>query len=233
MVALAPLRVAPPMVVLAAGTTGLVAAYLIGSGAFLAAALLLQLKTVLDNADGQLARATGRVTALGRYLDSESDLLVDAALFAGIGWVTGRWALAALGFASLTLVLGVNYNVERLYRREYGEPAEPMPAASGPAGFLARVYALVYAPQDRLVEGFVERRLHGSGPDARLAYHDRVTVTVLANFGLSTQLAVLGVCLAAGAPAAYAWVAIGCAAALVPLAIRRELLLRRHIQNGR
>jgi hypothetical protein len=28
---------------------------------------------------------------------------------------------------------------------------------------------------------------------------------VLANFGLSTQLAALGVCLAAGAPAAYAW----------------------------
>jgi archaetidylinositol phosphate synthase len=232
-VALAPLRVSPPAVVLAAGATGLVAAYLIGSGAFVAAALLVQLKTVLDNADGQLARATGRVTALGRYLDSESDLLVDAALFAGIGWATGRWALAALGFACLTLVLGVNYNVERLYRRELGERAEAMPAATGPAGVLARVYALVYAPQDRLVERFAERRLRGHGADARLAYHDGITVTVLANFGLSTQLAVLGVCLAAGAPAAYAWAAIGCAVALVPLALRREVLLRRHIENGR
>jgi len=219
--------------VLAAGATGLVAAYLIGSGAFVAAALLLQLKTVLDNADGQLARATGRVTALGRYLDSESDLVVDAALFAGIGWATGRWVLAAVGFASLTLVLGVNYNIERLYRRERGEPAEAMPAATGLAGALARAYALVYAPQDRLVERFVGRRLDRRRPDARLAYHDRATVTVLANFGLSTQLAVLGVCLAAGAPDVYAWVAIGCAVALVPLAIRRELLLRPYIENGR
>ena len=218
---------------LAAGATGLVAAYLIGSGAFLAAALLLQLKTVLDNADGQLARATGRVTAFGRYLDSESDLFVDAALFAGIGWATGRWVLAAFGFASLTLVLGVNYNAERLYRRERGEPAEAMPAATGPAAALARIYALVYAPQDRLVERFVERRLDGRTPDARLAYHDRATLTILANFGLSTQLAVLGVCLAAGAPAAYAWAAVACAIALVPLAIRRELLLRRHTENGR
>src|SRR6185312_1776830 len=147
-------------------------------------------------------RATGRVTALGRYLDSESDLVVDAAIFAGIGWATGRWALAGAGFACLTLVLGVNYNAERLYRRERGEPAESMPAANGFAGVLARVYALVYAPQDRLAE----RRLRGRGPDARVAYHDRATVAVLANFGLSTQLAVLGVCLAARAPAAYAWV---------------------------
>jgi phosphatidylglycerophosphate synthase len=230
---LAPLRVPPPAVVLAAGATGLVAAYLIGSGALLAAAVLLQLKTVLDNADGQLARATGRVTALGRYLDSESDLLVDAAIFAGIGWATGRWALAAAGFACLTLVLGVNYNVERLYRREHGEPAEAMPAATGLAGLLARVYNLVYAPQDRLVERFAEWRLRGRGPATRLAYHDRGTVAVLANFGLSTQLAVLGVCLAAGVPAAYAWVAIGCALALAPLAIRRELLLRGHDDNGR
>jgi phosphatidylglycerophosphate synthase len=229
--ALAPLRVAPPAVVLAAGATGLAAAYLIGSGAFVAAVLLLQLKTVLDNADGQLARTTGRVTALGRYLDSESDLLVDAALFVGIGWATGRWTLAAVGFACLTLVLGVNYNVERLYRREHGEPAEPMPAATGLAGLLARIYALVYAPQDRLVERFVEQRLGGRDQAARLAYHDRATVTVLANFGLSTQLAVLGVCLAAGAPAAYAWVTVACAVALVPLALRRELLLRRFIRH--
>jgi hypothetical protein len=219
--------------VLAAGATGLVAAYLIGSGAFVAAALLLQLKTVLDNADGQLARLTDRVTVLGRYLDSESDLAVDAAIFTAIGWATGRWILAAAGFLCLTLVLGVNYNVERLYRREVGDPAEPMPAASGVAGLLARVYAAVYAPQDRLVEGFVERRLRNRSPRARLAYHDRATVTLLANFGLSTQLAVLAVCLAAGAPDVYAWVAIGCAVALVPLAIRRELLLRPYIENGR
>ena len=168
-VALAPLRVPPPAVVIAAGATGLVAAYGIGSGSLVAAALLLQLKTVLDNADGQLARATGRVTALGRYLDSESDLLVDAALFAGIGWATGRWVLAAAGFACLTLVLGVNYNAERLYRREHREPSEAMPAATGLAGVLARFYALVYAPQDRLVERFVERRLRGRGPEARLS----------------------------------------------------------------
>ena len=93
---------------------------------------------------------------------------------------------------------------------------------------LGRVYDVVYAPQDRLVESFVEWRLRrlGATPEQRLAYHDRATLAVLANFGLSTQLAALGVCLAAGAPAAYLWIAIGCGVALVPLELRRERLAR-------
>ena len=45
---------------------------------------------------------------------------------------------------------------------------------------------------------------------------------MLANLGLSTQLAVLGFCLAAEAPEAYLWFAIGCGVALVPLEVRRE-----------
>ena len=68
-VALLPLRVPPPAVVLTATTVGLTAAAELARGQLLAAALLLQLKTILDNADGQLARASGRASALGRYLD--------------------------------------------------------------------------------------------------------------------------------------------------------------------
>ena len=61
-VALLPLRV-PPVAVLLAGTaTGLAAAFAIGGGHLVLAAVLLQVKTVLDNADGQLARASGRVS---------------------------------------------------------------------------------------------------------------------------------------------------------------------------
>jgi phosphatidylglycerophosphate synthase len=230
--ALAPTRVPPPAVVLAAGAVGIAGAVAIGSGELLTAALLLQLKTVLDNADGQLARVTNRVTPLGRYLDSESDLVVDAAICAALGWATGRPLLAAAAFACLTLVLGVNFNVERLYRRERGEPADPMPAADGLAGVLARVYRLVYAPQDRLVERFAERRLRGASPEERLAWHDAATVSVLANFGLTTQMAALGVCLAAGRPELYLWLAVAGAAALVPLAVRRELIRLTHPTGG-
>src|SRR4051794_23258819 len=217
--ALLPLRVPPPAVVLASAATGLAAAAELAREQWIAAALLLQLKTVLDNADGQLARAAGKESVLGRSLDSESDLLVNAALFSALGYVTGEPWLALVSFLLLTLVLGVDFNLERLYRRELGDPREPRPAATGLAALLARVYDVVYAPQDRGAERFVEWRLRrvGAGPEQRLAYHDRATLAVLANFGLSTQLAVLGICLAARAPEAYLWIALGCGVALVPL----------------
>ena len=98
---------------------------------------------MLDNADGQLARAAQRVSVLGRYLDSESDLLVNGALFIALAHVTGRPWLALASFVALTLVLGIDFNLERLYRRERGEEREARPQASGAAAVLARVYDLV------------------------------------------------------------------------------------------
>jgi len=62
---------------------------------------------------------------------------------------------------------------------------------------------------------------------ATLAYNDRFTITVLANLGLSTQLAVLGLCLLLGAPDAYLWLVLGCLALLPMLQLRREQLVRR------
>ena len=224
--ALLPLRVPPPAVVFAATVTGLAAAVELGRGNLVLAAILLQVKTVLDNADGQLARASGRVSVFGRYLDSESDLLIDAGLFAALGYLTARPWLALVSFLVLTFVLSVDFNLERLYRIERGETREARPEATGAAAVLARVYDAVYAPQDRLVERLVDAQLRRlpAGPAPRLAYHDRPTLMVLANLGLSTQLAILGACLLLGHPAAYLWFALACGLLLVPLALRRQRL---------
>jgi archaetidylinositol phosphate synthase len=225
------LRAAPPAVVLANTVAGLAAAASLARGHLVVAALLIQLKTVLDNADGQLARLSRRVSVLGRYLDSESDLAVNLVLLAALGYFTGRPWLAFATFVALTLVLSANFNLERLYRAERGDGFDPEPPAKdGAAAILARVYAILYAPHDRLIERFVEWRLHRLGGDAigRLVYHDRRTVGILANFGLSTQLAVLGVCLAIGRPTLYCWFVLGCGFALLLLGIARELRVRRN-----
>ncbi|HET7568394.1 MAG TPA: CDP-alcohol phosphatidyltransferase family protein [Gaiellaceae bacterium] len=185
--ALAPLRVPPPLVVAASGAAGLAGAVELAGGHLVVAALLVQLKTVLDNADGQLARLTGRTSAFGRYLDSEVDLLVNAALFAGLAWRYGQPALALAGFLAVTAVLSVNFNVERLAR---GAAAEP-DGGGLPTAALRRVYALVYAPQDRLAERLATRRP---------ALLEPVAVGTLANLGMSTQLLAFGVCLALGHP---------------------------------
>ena len=157
-------------------------------------------------------------------------VLVNAAVLGAVGSVTRRPFLALATFVVLTLVLSVDFDLERLYRRERGDVRDPAPPApAGVARALARVYAAVYGTQDRLIEGFVEWRLRrlGAGPAARLAYHDRTTLQILANFGLSTQLAALGLCLAVGRPQIYCYVVLGCGATIVPLFLRREVLARR------
>ena len=225
--ALLPLRVPPPVVVAASGVAGLAGAVELARGHLVVAALLVQLKTILDNADGQLARLSGRMTAFGRYLDSEVDMLVDAALFAGLGWYTGQWLAALVGLVALTTVLSVNYNVERLYRASRGADGGAMlEAESRPTAVLRRIYAVVYGPQDRMVERFVERRLGDAPPQARLAYHDRTTVSLLANMGMSTQLAAFGICVALGRPIAFVWLVVAELALVAVLALRRELLVR-------
>jgi phosphatidylglycerophosphate synthase len=230
------LRIPPPTVVLANAVAGLFAALALGRGALVAAALLLQLKTLLDGADGQLARLSGRVSLLGRYLDTEADLAVNVVLFVTLGALTGEPWLAAAAFVALTLVLSVDFNVAQLYREARSSPVAP-PARSGGAleHALGRVYLLVFAPQDRLVRSVSARRLERllrEEPDslrrseAALAYHDRATVAIVANLGLSTQFVALGVCLLLGAPEVYLWLALAQVLVLPVLQLRRERLAR-------
>jgi archaetidylinositol phosphate synthase len=207
------LRVPPPVVVVSAGAAGVAAAVELGRGSLLVAALLVQLKTLLDNADGQLARLTGRMSAFGRYLDSEVDLLVNAALFAALGWASGRTALALAGFLALTSVLSLNFNAERLARRAAAEPE----TGAGATAVLRRIYSLVYAPQDRLAEALVAQRPALAGSTG---------VSLLANFGMSTQLAAFGLLIAFGHPSAFAWLVLA-EAAVIALALLPRRAHRR------
>jgi phosphatidylglycerophosphate synthase len=234
---LIPLRVSPIAVVVANGLVGLAAAVAVARGDLVAGAFLLQLKSVLDNADGQLARATGRTSALGRYLDTEVDLLVNVALFAALAHETGHVALAALAFVAVTLALSADFNTDVLYRRARGRDVvtQPSPENEGPiARALAAVYRAIYAPQDRLLQTLSRRRLErvagvreGDLPrEVVLAYHDGTTSSVLSNFGLSTQLAVLGMCLVAGAPTVYLVLTLAIVVVLPILQFRRDAVAR-------
>jgi phosphatidylglycerophosphate synthase len=230
--ALARPGVAAPAVVLANALTGVVAAFALARGELVAAAVLLQLKTLLDNTDGQLARMTGRVTLVGRYLDTEADLVVNAALFVALGHVTGEPLLAALSFAALVLVLAADFNLTGLYREARGLTVPPAMRSGGTLERgLERIYEVSFGQLDRAIRGFAQRRLErtvakGTDPrlvdEARLAYIDRVAVTLLANLGLSTQLVVLGVCLVAGVPGLYLWLVLACLAALAAFQVRAE-----------
>jgi archaetidylinositol phosphate synthase len=209
------LRLPPPLVVSASGAAGLAAAVELGRGSLVVAALLVQLKTLLDNADGQLARLSGRTSTFGRYLDSEVDLLVNATLFAALGWDTGRLALAATGFLALTTILSLNFNAERLAR---GAQAEPEAPGGRPTRLLRRLYRVAYAPQDELAERIAARR-----PGLLAAR----SVSLLANLGLTTQLALFGFLLAVGHPLVFAWLVLGELALLTLLLLPQRLPSRQ------
>lgn len=199
---LLPLRVPPPAVVLAGTGVGIAGAVELARGHLVLAALLVQLKTVLDNADGQLARLSGKVTAFGRYLDSECDLLVNAALFAALGWETNSPFAALGGFVALTAVLSVNFNVERLARGGKTDTAE--------SGVLPRVYRMMYGWQDRIVERFV--------------VPDRAAVVGLAQLGMSGQLAAFGLFVGLGHPLYAVWFVLAQLPLVGMLVIRPRLL---------
>lgn len=210
------LAVPPPAVVLANAAAGFVAALLLARGELVAAALVLQLKTLLDNLDGQLARATGQVTLTGRYLDTLADLVVNAALFAALADVTDLPLLALGSFLALTVVLAFDFNATELYREAHGiSPTRPRAAGGRAERALGAAYALLFRPLDRAAGALAERL-----PSRRT--YDAFTVTALANMGLTTQLAVLGLCLALGSPAAYLWIVLACLAAVVSLHLRAE-----------
>ncbi len=213
---LARTKVQPHQVVLAHTVIGLGAAWLLAGDSWIlwvCAALLLQLKSLLDNVDGGLARATGRVTQMGRYLDTLMDLLVNASLFVALAQHGPGW-LALAAFAALTAVLSLEFNTMRRHVEELGAAeaaAAPPGAPPGVLAGLAGAYALLLAPQDRLFRRLDEllfaRATGGTWKDAatveRRRWADTYSVATLVNLGLSTQLLLLGICAAVGLPYAY------------------------------
>jgi archaetidylinositol phosphate synthase len=236
---LLPLKVQPTWLVVFHTCLGVACGVLIAKGELILPAILIQVKTVLDNADGQLARASGLTSEIGRYLDTEGDTVVNAALFTGLGILTGAWFLAILAFITFTLLLSFDFNWEYLYRLERNEPFRASPDTSkenqGVLRFLEGVYARFFKPQDSGIRHLSESRfetVYRANPNAdaraaaRLAYHEADSLLILANLELSTQLAVLGLCLVFGMPELFLWFVLLCGLTVVILQIRREARVR-------
>jgi len=208
---LAETRIRPIHLVCLHTLLGAVAAVAIARRRDRLAALLLQVVTVLDNADGQLARLRREETELGRYADTELDALKNAGLFGALAWRTKRWGEALAGFIVLTLLLSWDFNVEYLYRSVRNERFRP--DVRDPEGrwvAIARaVYRYLFLPQDRVIR-WIERRLfcllaRGSEDERAAAqrWWNRGVVFLGANLGLTTQYVWLGLALLAARPDRY------------------------------
>ena len=89
---------------------GVASGWLFAQGAFLFAAIVLQICAIIDCVDGDLARALFKQSALGKWLDLGGDQVVHFAVFAGIGIGVARVnpsvpALALGGSAAIGVLL--------------------------------------------------------------------------------------------------------------------------------
>ncbi|MBD97293.1 CDP-alcohol phosphatidyltransferase [bacterium] len=184
------------------GCVGIAAAYLIYIREFLGVAgVLLVLKSVIDAADGEMARARNRPSYTGRYADSILDFILNGCILAAIGIPLG-YSLGLIGLIWLCFQLhGTVYNYNYVMRRHYVqgdttsriiEIQSPKPYAYEHAGvvwILHKVYLIVYGWQDLIVYG-LDRYL--------MRAHHRVAsnawMTALSVCGLGSQLFVIAVC---------------------------------------
>jgi CDP-diacylglycerol--serine O-phosphatidyltransferase len=89
---------------------GLLAIWCIINGHLWAAASFLILKSILDAADGELARVKETPSYTGRYLDSVADILLNALIFATLWYLTNASILyTLLAFVGMQLQ-GTIYN---------------------------------------------------------------------------------------------------------------------------
>ncbi|OZV67983.1 CDP-alcohol phosphatidyltransferase family protein [Winogradskyella aurantia] len=90
--------------------SGLIAIYCIIQGYFWLAAFFLLLKSILDAADGELARVKQKPSYTGRYLDSVADIILNALFLFSLWYITDTslW-LYLLAFIGLQLQ-GTLYN---------------------------------------------------------------------------------------------------------------------------
>lgn len=86
--------------------TALVCWWFIRTGAILPFCLVMGVVGCVDALDGAVARAGGRVTKFGGYLDAVCDRYVEAMVVIAAAVVTGHWTLSAV---TLVGTFGVSY----------------------------------------------------------------------------------------------------------------------------
>lgn len=210
-----PTKITPNHVTMFAIFLGLCSAFFYSMGtpaALIAAGVLIILKDIFDDADGQLARAKELYSRRGRFLDSIGDFIVDAAVFAGLTFAAYRsesgWETILLGLASfIGITLRVSYHVfyqvsflhleDRYKLNRIAEEITDEDMRGDPVALqLQKVFLLIYGWQDRLMYR-LDSWCRGKNFDSKLTpvwYSDRFGLRLSGLMGFGTELSILGMC---------------------------------------
>lgn len=103
-------KITPIHVTIAFSCSGIFAIWCIINGYAWAAAMFLILKSILDAADGELARVKETPSYTGRYLDSVADIILNALIFCTLWYLTNAsFIYTLLAFLGMQLQ-GTIYN---------------------------------------------------------------------------------------------------------------------------
>ncbi|WP_048331368.1 CDP-alcohol phosphatidyltransferase family protein [Bizionia psychrotolerans] len=183
--------------------SGLIGIYCILQGYYWLAAFFLIFKSILDAADGELARVKQKPSYTGRYLDSVADIILNSLIFAAIWFVSGTniW-ICLLAFLGLQLQ-GTLYNyyyvilrnkfdgdtTSRVFENEtpialHGEKQQHVDILFG-------MYKMLYGAFDKTIYALDPHAENGKP-------FPKFLMTSISTFGLGFQLLIIAIMLVLG-----------------------------------
>lgn len=182
---------------------GLFAVALILNQYYIAGAIFIILKSIIDAADGELSRLKNTPSYIGRYYDSIADLILNALIILSICYVTqGSYLLAVLAFVGLQLQGTVyNYYYVILRNRVAGDTTSRIfenetPTALGGesqrgVNIFYGLYVVLYRGFDKIIHALDKQAMHGNT-------FPKWFMTMTSVFGLGFQLLIIAILLSLG-----------------------------------
>lgn len=194
-------KLTPIHVTLLFGISGLIAIYYILENNYLLAGFFIVLKSVIDAADGELARLKNTPSYVGRYLDSVFDIILNFLFVLTICFVseTPLW-MAFLAFFCIQLQ-GTLYNYYYVILRhksvggdstskifEYKSPTALPGEKQRNVDILFRIYTIVYGLFDKIIHA-LDRNAY------KVKTFPNWFMTAISIYGLGFQLLLIAIML--------------------------------------
>lgn len=194
-------KVTPIHITLLFGVSGLIAALCIIKQYFYLASFFIILKSVIDAADGELARMKKTPSYSGRYLDSIFDICLNLIFFASIYYVSSSSGYyAVLAFIAIQLQ-GTLYNYYYVILRnksidgdstskifEYKTPKALFGESQKTVNILFRIYLIVYGVFDKIIH-FLDQDAY------KVKTFPNWFMTFVSMYGLGFQLLIISMML--------------------------------------
>jgi CDP-diacylglycerol--serine O-phosphatidyltransferase len=196
-------RFTPVDVTIAFVISGLIGVYFILEASYWLAAFFLILKSILDAADGELARVKETPSYTGRFLDSVSDIILNFIILSAVGYLTDtHLVLIFLAFFGIQLQGTLyNYYYVILRNRFEGDTTSRIFEDKTPTALpgekqknvtiLFFIYKALYGIFDEIIYA-----LDKNAPEGRP--FPNWLMTLVSTFGLGFQLLIISVLLVLG-----------------------------------